>query len=87
MSALIENELYCEDLAKIASMYDFSSLDGKTIMLSGATGMIGSFLVDLIMYLDEQCSHTIRVIALGRNWSKAERRFSSYFTSPILHIS
>ena len=83
MSALIENELYCEDLEKIASMYDFSSLDGKTIMLSGATGMIGSFLVDLIMYLDEHYSRTIRVVALGRNWTKAERRFSSYFTSPF----
>ena len=78
MPSLLADNLYFEDLERIAGLYDFSALDGRTIMLSGATGMIGSFLVDLIMHVNCRSSNRIKIIALGRNSAKAEKRFPSY---------
>lgn len=79
---VIDNSLYIEDLDKIISLYDLSPLYGKTIMISGATGMIGSLIVDLLMHFNETSGTcNIRIIALGRNWKKAEVRFGSYFNS------
>ena len=66
---VIENSLYIEDLDKIISLYDMSPLYGKTIMISGATGMIGSLIVDLLMHLNEiseRCN--IKIIALFFNY-------------------
>ena len=45
-----ENPLYLEDVAGLSALpLEWSRLAGKTIAVSGATGMIGSCLVDLIM--------------------------------------
>lgn len=52
----------------------WQGLEGKTVMISGATGMIGSCLTDLFMLRDE-----IRVIALSRNEKAARERLGSYF--------
>ena len=48
---LLNNELYVEDLEYAAKVdLPWKKLSGKSILLSGATGMIGSFLIDVIMY-------------------------------------
>lgn len=58
-----------------------SPLAGKTILLSGATGMIGKCIIDLIM----QYNHThmdgdpIRLIALSRNGQSAKVRLAEYW--------
>ena len=44
---LYKNDLYMEDVRCVAdSNLPWEKLKGKSLMLSGATGMIGSFLVD-----------------------------------------
>lgn len=47
----------------------WQKLEGKTVMISGATGMIGKCLTDLLMLHGE-----IRVIALSRNETAARAR-------------
>mgnify|MGYP000009544484 FL=1 len=56
-------------------------LKGKTLVVSGATGMIGSFLIDLIMRLNSIYELSCHVVALGRKRQKAEKRLP-YFDSP-----
>lgn len=58
-----------------AFKFDLAPLEGKTFMISGATGMIGSYLIDAIMVKNINC----RIIALGRNEEKARARFADYF--------
>ena len=53
---------------------DISWLEGKTIFIAGASGGIGSFLIDLLMRMDVQ----VKVLALGRNKSRLDARFSQY---------
>lgn len=78
MKNIQELPQYIEELDTIASMHDISALENRTVMISGATGMIGSFLVDLLMHVGG-----IHVVALGRNRAKAYSRFASHFDSPF----
>ena len=48
-------------------------------MITGATGLIGKFLVDTIMYKNETSKLNCKIIAVGRNKEKAKSRFSKWF--------
>ena len=47
---LIDNELYRKDIRKVLDHMDLSSLNGKTIAVTGALGLIGSAIVDLLIF-------------------------------------
>lgn len=51
-------------------------LAGASIMISGAAGMIGKCMVDLLMHLENTPVH---VIALSRNADQAKERFAEYW--------
>ena len=71
----LEHPLYQEDLARIeASGIDWSSLSGSTIAISGATGMVGTFLVDALMSQIRAGKLDGHVLALGRDEAKARER-------------
>ena len=70
----MNKELYQKEIE--AFDFDLSPLIGKSIMLSGATGMIASYLIDCLMIKGIDC----RVIALGRSEEKARNRFGDYFS-------
>jgi Nucleoside-diphosphate-sugar epimerases len=74
---LYENNLYDEDIKYVAGLdLPWDKLRNKSILLSGATGLIGSFLVDVIMEKNASDSLNCTVYALGRNEEKAKVRFS-----------
>ncbi len=54
-------------------------LEGKTLLLSGATGMVGKCLVDFIMRYNSSAEKRIKVIALSRNEERARERFGEYW--------
>ena len=55
--------------------------ENKTVLITGATGLIGSHIVDRLMELDN-----VRVIALSRNEEKLEIGFSKYLNDPRFRI-
>lgn len=57
----------------------FSRLKGKTILLSGSTGMVGKCLVDIIMECNIRKDSNIHIIALSRNEERARNRFGDYW--------
>ena len=80
--SLYDNRLYNEDLLSASSLrLPWEKLSGKSIMLTGATGMIGSLLIDVIMKKNEQ-GLGCKVYALGRNREKAENRFRKHCYDP-----
>ncbi len=80
---MIDNALYQQQLKKAAAaLPDWKALQGRSILISGATGMIGSFLVDLLMYQNRTADLHCSVYALGRNAEKAKARFSDYWSDP-----
>ena len=83
---LTQNPLYKEDLCKVAALpLPWEQLKGRSILISGATGMIGSFLVDLLMHLNTN-GLGCHIYALGRNEAKASARFSAFWNDPLFHF-
>lgn len=64
----------------IDSFPKWDKLEGKSILISGASGMIGSFLVDAVMLRNKEItsSRQIRILALSRGELAAKRRFSHW---------
>lgn len=78
---LYDNDLYKQDLEYVCGLsLPWKKLEGKSILISGATGLIGSFLIDVLMEKDLGC----KIYALGRNEKKAQERFSKWKDNSVL---
>ncbi len=79
-----ENSKYQEDIRRIAGLpLPWDKLQGSSVLLSGATGLVGSFLVDVIMEKNAADGLSCQVYALGRNAEKAKNRFGNHWDSPL----
>lgn len=77
---LLESELYQKDLAAVTSLdLPWDRLAGRSVMISGATGMIGSTLIHVLMKKNREDGLGCHIYALGRNVSKAHSRFQEYW--------
>ena len=77
---LLNIEEYYKTLTEYADLnIDWDLLRDKTFLITGATGMIGKCLIDLIMYKNITDDLNCTVIALGRNKEKAVNRLGAYF--------
>lgn len=63
---------YIQEMKSIP--FDFTIFNNKVICLSGASGLIGSFLIDALLINDIQ----VKIIALTRNIEQIKARFSKY---------
>lgn len=72
-------------LLKQSQSLPWEKLEEKTIMISGATGMIGKCIVDLLMQCNENMllSHPVRIIALSRNEESAMQRLGSHWDKEV----
>lgn len=81
--SIYNSELYLEDVHYVGRLdLPWGKLKNRSIMLSGATGMIGSFLVDVILEKNLFDGLNCTVYALGRNQEKAKARFSKFVDDP-----
>lgn len=64
----------------------FNELQGKSILVTGANGLIASCLIDVLMYLNLKRSYNIDIYALCRNIDKAKIRFEEYKNYNKFHI-
>ena len=79
MTTLYDNQLYVKDLNDIASInIPWEKLQNKSVLLSGATGLLGSFFVDVVMQKNTE-GLNCTVYALGRAQEKAKERFSKWW--------
>ena len=71
------NKIYREDMEYITkeSNVNFAELKGKSILITGATGLIGRNLVTALVYANEQLNADIQIYTLVRNLTKAKAIF------------
>jgi len=62
----------------------FRHMIGKCILITGATGMIASYLAKLLLYYADQ--YEIEVYLQCRNMKKAEKIYQNTANSPQLHL-
>lgn len=66
----------------ILELPELCELEGKSVMISGATGLIGSAIVDLLIRYNETHEGKITILAAGRSEVKMKDRFATYYSSP-----
>lgn len=78
---------YQEDLQNvIGQSIDWDRFRNKSVMISGSTGMIGRFLIDVLMHLNASRELNCSIYALGRDTAKAQKRFDRYWNDPLFHF-
>lgn len=85
MSHILDNEQYLQDVRRTAGLnIDWERLRGAKIAVSGASGMIGSFLIDVLLKGKPELD--VHVVALVRNEKRAKERFAPYVEAGNLEI-
>ncbi len=78
-----------EDLEYICGVgfVPWEKLRGKTILITGATGLIGFTVTEALLYANEKWNLGLSVLALVRNEEEANQRFACYKRSGLpLHL-
>lgn len=72
---IYDSPLWFEDIDMVSEeLPELDVLAGKSVLISGATGMIGSCMIDVIMRKNQDRLNC-KIYALGRNVEKAKSRF------------
>lgn len=74
---LYQSATYREDLeTTVEHIVNAENLYGSTVLVTGATGTIGSFVVDALLGMNRSRGANIQVIVAGRNTERLRTRFA-----------
>ena len=75
----INHKVYAEDINSVASEnLPWEKLSGKSLLLTGASGLIGTVLIDVLMKKNRSDNLNVKIFAAGRNEKIANERFADY---------
>ena len=78
------NKIYQSDIVQaVRADLPWKQFEGKTFLITGATGMIASVIIDILMKRNEEYSQNIHIYAVSRNEEKAKERFRAYWDAPL----
>lgn len=73
------NKYFYNELGELATLdIPFEDMNNKNILVTGANGLIASYLIDFLIYIVETKKININIYALCRNKEKASKRFISH---------
>lgn len=74
--------LYQQDIEKINKIpIVWEKIKNTSILITGATGMIGTCMVDAFMNRNQKFGDNIHIYVMGRSLERAKERFKKYFDS------
>ena len=83
----IKHEIYKADVnAASNENLDWNKLAGKNLLLTGATGLIGTMIVDVLMKKNRDENLNVTIYAAGRNEQIAAQRFADYTGDKNFHF-
>lgn len=81
--SLLDCKLYLDDIKNLVNEnLPFELLKNTTILITGARGLIGSFTIDFIMYLNKERNLNCHIYAMGYS-DKGKERFKSYLDNSL----
>lgn len=81
---LYENDL---DLSYKHSKYiNYKAFNNKTILFTGASGLIGKYFIDFIMFINKRYGYSIHAIAMDLNEEKARQVFSEHLDNEYFSL-
>ncbi len=75
---LTENAAYLASLERSIRKCDLNFLSGRTLLVAGASGMLGSCVVDLIALWNRSQDRPCHIVAVSRNADRLRERFQTY---------
>ena len=82
-----KNMVVQEDLKQMADEHlEWHQFDGKTILVTGATGMLATYISYFLLFLKEEKGIDLRLLALCRTKSKAEKAFKNFLDKPYFQL-
>lgn len=83
----INHEIYKSDVELAArENLEWEKLAGKSLLLTGATGLIGTMIVDVLMKKNRDENLNVTIYAAGRNEKIAAQRFADYWEDKNFHF-
>lgn len=84
---IFENEQYLDDVRDTAGLdLSWEKLQDSSVLISGATGLAGSFLTDVLLERNKTYSMNCRIYALGRRKDIALKRFAHCREDPLFRF-
>lgn len=75
-----DNERYQKSLQIFSHDIDWQQFNNKKILIIGASGLIGTYLIDLFMHNNKKLNLNIKIIANGRHEESLRARFKDYLS-------
>lgn len=85
MKMIKQHSLYQEDLKRILEIPEIDGINGKSFLITGATGLIGVCMIDALMKFVKQ-GNEVQIFAVGRSWEKAKIRLGEYESDSHFHF-
>ena len=83
----IKAQQYQQDIKRIISLnLPWQKLQNQSLLLTGASGLIGTMLIDVLMAKNEKEQLNCNIYAVGRNKNKAMERLGDYWENPNFHF-
>ena len=86
MMNLWSSETYCKDIERAADILDFGKLRNRRVLITGASGLICSAVVDLLLWCNREMQANITIYAGGRNKEKLLARFHQADRSGLIPV-
>lgn len=80
-----KHPLYKEDLQNILLIKGIEQIRNKSFLITGASGLIGTCLIDTLMSYNERGAN-IHIYAVGRNKQKVSSRLGEYYSNDHFHF-
>lgn len=81
------NNIIEKDLKEIFSKdIEWKAFNNKTVLISGAYGMLASYLIFMLIYLREEKNIRVNIIAIVRSKEKFRKRFLDYAEKNYIDI-
>lgn len=84
---ITESKLWMGDIDEvIGTLPELKELSGKSVMVTGSTGLICSAFIDLLARYNETTPDKIYIVAAGRDINKAKNRFARFVDNDWFEI-
>lgn len=78
--------LYIKDWEPEINKDVYKLLENKSILVTGATGLIGTGLIDFLVYINKNLNLNMNIYALGRSIEKLNLRFKDYIDKEEIKV-
>lgn len=82
-----ENKIVQNDLNEIIpNIKKIEMLKNKSVLITGATGMLATYITYILMALNEKQNYNIKVFALVRNEKTAKQKYENFLQNLDFHL-